>query len=215
MATSPAPLVVGRVLSVEPEPQKNGKTINWCTVDVGEHGQRVTEGKPQEIVCGAHNFGVGDLVVCVLPGGVLPGGFEISARKTYGHVSNGMICSQAELGLGDDHSGIIVLSELLGDEAAAGLTPGDDAIALLGLADEVVEVNVTPDRGYCFSLRGIAREYALSTGVGLPRPGRPADLVVPRPTTTGMPCTSPTTAPLGRPWSAATATSPASCAAST
>ena len=57
------PLVVGRVLTVEPEPQKNGKTINWCTVDVGEHGQRVTEGKAQEIVCGAHNFEAGDLVV--------------------------------------------------------------------------------------------------------------------------------------------------------
>ncbi|KQZ87376.1 phenylalanine--tRNA ligase subunit beta [Phycicoccus sp. Root563] len=158
------PIVVGRVLTVEPEPQKNGKTINWCTVDVGEHGQRVTEGKAQEIVCGAHNFGPGDLVVCVLPGGVLPGGFEISARKTYGHVSNGMICSARELGLGDDHDGIIVLSTLLGADAAAALTPGDDAIELLGLADEVVEVNVTPDRGYCFSLRGIAREYALSTG---------------------------------------------------
>ena len=170
------PLVVGRVLSVEPEPQKNGKTINWCTVDVGEHGQRVTEGKAQEIVCGAHNFEAGDLVVCVLPGGVLPGGFEISARRTYGHVSNGMICSQAELGLGDDHSGIIVLSQLLGEEAAAALAPGDDAVALLGLADEIVEVNVTPDRGYCFSMRGIAREYALSRGVafrdpaGLPTP---------------------------------------------
>ncbi len=61
----------------------------------------------------------GDLVVCVLPGGVLPGGFEISARKTYGHVSNGMICSAKELGLGDDHDGIIVLNELLGEEAAA------------------------------------------------------------------------------------------------
>jgi phenylalanyl-tRNA synthetase beta chain len=176
------PLVVGRVLSVEPEPQKNGKTINWCTVDVGEHGQRLTEGKAQEIVCGAHNFGVGDLVVCVLPGGVLPGGFEISARKTYGHVSNGMICSQAELGLGDDHSGIIVLSELLGEDAAAALTPGIDAIALLGLADEVVEVNVTPDRGYCFSLRGIAREYALSTGVAF---RDPADLTTPDPSDTG------------------------------
>ena len=164
------PLVVGRVLSVAPEPQKNGKTINWCTVDVGEHGQRATEGKAQEIVCGAHNFEAGDLVVCVLPGGVLPGGFEISARKTYGHISNGMICSQAELGLGDDHSGIIVLSELLGEEAAATLAPGDDAIALLGLADEIVEVNVTPDRGYCFSMRGIAREYALSTGVALRDP---------------------------------------------
>ncbi|KRF22648.1 phenylalanine--tRNA ligase subunit beta [Phycicoccus sp. Soil802] len=174
------PLVVGRVLSVEPEPQKNGKTINWCTVDVGEHGQRLTEGKPQEIVCGAHNFGVGDLVVCVLPGGVLPGGFQISARKTYGHVSNGMICSQAELGLGDDHSGIIVLTELLGADAAADLKPGDDAIALLDLADEVVEVNVTPDRGYCFSLRGIAREYALSTGAAFHDPAEAPDLVVPQ-----------------------------------
>jgi len=169
------PLVVGRVLTVQPEPQKNGKTINWCTVDVGDHGQRATEDKAQEIVCGAHNFSVGDLVVCVLPGGVLPGGFEISARKTYGHVSNGMICSARELGLGDDHDGIIVLSELLGAEAAAALTPGDDAIALLSLADEVVEVNVTPDRGYCFSLRGIAREYALSTGVAF---RDPADLHV-------------------------------------
>ena len=172
------PLVVGRVLTVEPEPQKNGKTINWCTVDVGEHGQRLTEGKAQEIVCGAHNFGPGDLVVVVLPGGVLPGGFEISARRTYGHVSNGMICSAKELGLGEDHSGIIVLSELLGDEAAADLKPGDDAIALLGLADEVVEVNVTPDRGYCFSMRGIAREYALSEGVAF---RDPADLDVAEP----------------------------------
>lgn len=176
------PLVVGRVLSVEPEPQKNGKTINWCTVDVGEHGQRVSEGKAQEIVCGAHNFTVGDLVVCVLPGGVLPGGFEISARKTYGHVSNGMICSARELGLGEDHDGIIVLSELLGAEAAATLTPGDDAIALLGLADEVVEVNVTPDRGYCFSMRGIAREYALSTGAAF---RDPAEITTPEPTGAG------------------------------
>jgi phenylalanyl-tRNA synthetase beta chain len=166
------PLVVGRVLSVQPEPQKNGKTINWCTVDVGQNGQMLTEGKPQEIVCGAHNFGVGDLVVCVLPGGVLSGGFEISARKTYGHVSHGMICSARELGLGEDHSGIIVLGELLGDEVAALLEPGQDAIELLGLADEVVEVNVTPDRGYCFSLRGIAREYALSAGVAFRDPAQ-------------------------------------------
>ena len=73
------PLVIGRVLTVEPEPQKNGKTINWCTVDVGAANGT---GEPQGIVCGAHNFGVGDLVVVVLPGGVLPGPFEISARKT-------------------------------------------------------------------------------------------------------------------------------------
>ncbi len=71
---------------MEPEPQKNGKTINWCTVDVGAANGT---GEPQGIVCGAHNFAPGDLVVVVLPGGVLPGGFEISARKTYGHVSAG------------------------------------------------------------------------------------------------------------------------------
>ncbi|HEV7171440.1 phenylalanine--tRNA ligase subunit beta [Pedococcus sp.] len=179
------PLVVGRVLTVQPEPQKNGKTISWCTVDVGQNGQRLTEGKPQEIVCGAHNFGPGDLVVCVLPGGVLPGGFEISARKTYGHVSHGMICSAKELGLGEDHSGIIVLNELLGEEAAARLEPGQDAIELLGLADEVVEVNVTPDRGYCFSLRGVAREYALSTGVAFHDPAEPPGLRAPEPNDAG------------------------------
>ena len=87
-------LVIGRVLSAEPEPQKNGKTINWCTVDVGEANGT---GEPQGIVCGAHNFEAGDLVVVILPGGVLPGEFEISARKTYGHLSAGMICSGLEM----------------------------------------------------------------------------------------------------------------------
>jgi phenylalanyl-tRNA synthetase beta chain len=158
------PLVVGRVLEFTEAVQKNGKPIRWCRVDLGQHGQRVTEGKPQEIVCGALNFAVDDLVVVVLPGAILPGGTAISARKTYGHVSNGMICSARELGLGEDGDGIIVLQSLLGEEAAARLTPGDDAIELLGLADEVVEVTVTPDRGYCLSMRGMAREYAHATG---------------------------------------------------
>src|SRR3954453_7327654 len=91
------PLVVGRVVSLVKEPQKNGKTINWCRVDVGpEHND--AEGA-RGIVCGAHNFVEGDLVVVSLPGTVLPAlGFEITARKTYGHVSDGMICSSAELG---------------------------------------------------------------------------------------------------------------------
>ncbi|GLY18539.1 phenylalanine--tRNA ligase subunit beta [Kineosporia rhizophila] len=147
------PLVVGRVLEFTPEPQKNGKTIRWCQVDVGE-------GTPRGIVCGAGNFVEGDLVVVCLPGAVLPGGFAITARKTYGHKSDGMICSAKEIGLGEDHDGIIRLTEWGFDDAA----PGDDAIALLGLAEETVEVNVTPDRGYCFSLRGIAREYSHATG---------------------------------------------------
>ena len=104
------PLVVGEVVELTPEPQKNGKTINWCRVDVGpEHNE--PGGDPRGIVCGAHNFVVGDRVVVALPGAVLPGPFAIASRKTYGHVSDGMICSARELGLGDDHAGIIVLSE--------------------------------------------------------------------------------------------------------
>jgi phenylalanyl-tRNA synthetase beta chain len=146
------PLVVGRVLTMEAEPQKNGKTINWCTVDVADANGT---GEPQGIVCGAHNFAPGDLVVVVLPGGVLPGDFEISARKTYGHVSAGMICSARELGLGEDHDGIIVLP------ADAG-TPGEDARPVLGLDDTVIEFEINPDRAYALSLRGIAREAALA-----------------------------------------------------
>lgn len=157
------PLVVGRVLEMTPEPQKNGKTINWCLVDVGQHGQQVTDGTPQGIVCGAHNFAVGDLVAVILPGGVLSGGFAISARTTYGHISAGMICSAKELGLGQESDGIIVLGDHFGMEADA-LEPGDDLIPAFGLDQEVVEINVTPDRGYCFSLRGVAREYSHSTG---------------------------------------------------
>jgi phenylalanyl-tRNA synthetase beta chain len=187
------PLVVGRVLEMTPEPQKNGKTINWCRVDVGENGQRLTDGTPQGIVCGAHNFAVGDLVVVVLPGAVLPGNFEISARKTYGHVSAGMICSAMELGIGTDHDGIIVLTELLGDDAK-DLKPGEDAIALLGLADEVVEVTVTPDRGYCFSIRGVAREYSHSTGATF---RDPAQLPVPAPNDRGYAVRLADEAPLG------------------
>ncbi len=112
-------------------------------------------GEPQGIVCGAHNFAPGDLVVTVLPGGVLPGGSAISARKTYGHVSAGMICSAAELGLGDDHDGIIVLP------ADAG-TPGEDVRPLLGLDEETIEFEINPDRAYALSIRGIAREVLVS-----------------------------------------------------
>jgi phenylalanyl-tRNA synthetase beta chain len=140
------PLVVGRVLSFEDEPQKNGKSIRWCQVEVGEDA-------PRGIVCGAHNFAAGDLVVVALPGATLPGGFAISARKTYGHVSDGMICSTRELGIGDDHAGILVLP-------ADAAKPGDDPLALLGMDDAVLDVAVTTDRGYCLSIRGLAREAA-------------------------------------------------------
>ena len=170
------PLVIGRVLTLEAEPQKNGKTINWCTVDVGAANGT---GEPQGIVCGAHNFGVGDLVVVVLPGGVLPGPFEISARKTYGHVSAGMICSPKELGLGDDHDGIIVLPADAGE-------PGDDVFELLQLRDEVIEFEINPDRAYALSLRGVAREAALALG-DVSAFHDPADRDVPAPNADGYP----------------------------
>ncbi|MDC7803099.1 phenylalanine--tRNA ligase subunit beta [Sphingomonas sp. BLCC-B65] len=154
------PVVVGQVLSFDAEPQSNGKTIRWCQVDVG-----AANGGVRGIVCGASNFVEGDKVVVSLPGATLPGPFPISARKTYGHVSDGMIASARELGLGDEHNGILRLVEL-------GLDPevGTDAIALLGLDDVAVDINVTPDRGYALSIRGIAREYSHATGAAFTDP---------------------------------------------
>ena len=156
------PVVVGEVLEFADEPQANGKTIRWCQVRVAADGAKAADGGEaiRGVVCGANNFAVGDRVVVSLPGAELPGGFQISARKTYGHVSDGMIASQKELGMGEDHAGILVLSTL-GIEAEVGA----DAVALLGLADSAAEVNVTPDRGYCLSIRGIAREYSHATKV--------------------------------------------------
>jgi len=176
------PVVVGQVLSIVKEPQTNGKTINWCQVRVVPEGQQQTltgEGIDpsgvQGIICGAHNFVEGDKVVVTLPGAVLPGDFRISARKTYGHLSAGMIASVRELGIGEDHDGILVLSKI-------GLDPeiGTDAMELLGLYDQAAEINVTPDRGYAFSIRGVAREYAHATGTPFTDPASkvqaPADL---------------------------------------
>ena len=162
------PVVVGEVLSFEEEPQSNGKTIRWCQVQVAPEGETAADGGPavHGIVCGAGNFFVGDKVVVTLPGAVLPGPFPIAARKTYGHVSDGMIASARELGLGDEHAGILRLAEL-GIDAPVG----SDAIALLGLDDVAVEINVTPDRGYALSIRGVAREYSHSTGAAFRDPG--------------------------------------------
>lgn len=154
------PIVVGQVLEFTPEEQSNGKTIRWCQVRVAPEGQKAADGGEdvRGIVCGASNFEVGDKVVVCLPGAVLPGNFEIAARKTYGHVSDGMMASARELTLSDDHEGIIRLQKM-------GLDPkvGTDVFELLSLNETAAEVNVTPDRGYCFSIRGIAREYAHAT----------------------------------------------------
>ena len=115
------PIVVGYVVGATPEPQKNGKTINWCHVDVGEEYNEVDENGnkvPRGIVCGAPNMKAGEKVVVTLPGAVLPGDFRIEPRKTYGHISNGMCASERELGLGDSHDGIILLREY-------GFTPAE------------------------------------------------------------------------------------------
>ncbi|MEU7036015.1 phenylalanine--tRNA ligase subunit beta [Streptomyces sp. NPDC046237] len=167
------PLVVGKVLTIE-ELTEFKKPIRFCTVDVG---QANGTGEPQEIICGARNFAEGDKVVVALPGAVLPGDFRIAERKTYGRVSRGMICSGDELGMGDDGShGIIVLPP--------ELEIGIDATKLLELYDEVLDIAVTPDRGYCLSMRGVARETAIAYGLPL---RDPALLDVPAPNSYGYP----------------------------
>ncbi|MEU9574278.1 phenylalanine--tRNA ligase subunit beta [Streptomyces massasporeus] len=167
------PLVVGQVATIE-ELTEFKKPIRFCTVDVG---QANGTGEPQEIICGARNFAVGDKVVVALPGAVLPGDFQIAERKTYGRMSRGMICSSDELNMGDDGTkGIIVLppeTEI-----------GKDAVELLELVDEVLDIAVTPDRGYCLSLRGVARETAIAYGLPL---RDPALIDVPAPNAYGYP----------------------------
>jgi phenylalanyl-tRNA synthetase beta chain len=144
------PLVLGRVTEIE-ELTGFAKPIRYCLVDDGEP-------VPRGVVCGATNFTVGDLVVLARPGTALPGGVTIGARTTYGRTSAGMICSADELGVGDDHTGIIVLPADTG-------VPGDSAVDVLGLNDAVIELAITPDRGYCLSARGLARELATAFNV--------------------------------------------------
>ncbi|MFI9153311.1 phenylalanine--tRNA ligase subunit beta [Streptomyces sp. NPDC053367] len=167
------PLAVGQVLTIE-ELTEFKKPIRFCTVDVG---QANGTGEPQEIICGARNFQVGDKVVVALPGAVLPGDFQIAERKTYGRISRGMICSSDELNMGDDGTkGIIVLPP--------ETEVGRDAVELLELVDEVLDIAVTANRGDCLSIRGVARETAIAYGLPL---RDPALLDVPAPNAYGYP----------------------------
>ncbi|WP_413783694.1 phenylalanine--tRNA ligase subunit beta [Mycolicibacterium peregrinum] len=143
------PLTVGRVAAIE-ELTEFKKPIRACKVDVGVQN---LDGEFRDIVCGATNFAVGDLVVVALPDTVLPGDFKIATRKTYGRVSDGMICSAAEMNLGVEGAGILVLPEGTAE-------PGTPAADILGLDDVVFHLAITPDRGYCLSVRGLAREIA-------------------------------------------------------
>jgi phenylalanyl-tRNA synthetase beta chain len=155
-------VVVAQVLQVE-ELTGFRKPVRYCQVSTGS-------GEPLGVICGAVNFAAGDKVAFAQPGAVLPGGFQIAAKKAYDRMSNGMICSAAELGIGEDHSGILVLPP--------DAPPGEDFVAYAGLADHVFELSITPDRGYALSIRGVARELATSYGVAYTDPagsGLPAD----------------------------------------
>jgi phenylalanyl-tRNA synthetase beta chain len=155
-------VVIAQVLSIEDVPAK--KPIRYCRVSAGPAGERW-------VICGAVNFTVGDRVPLALPGARLTGGVEISARKSYGRTSDGMICAPDELGIGDDHTGIMVLPP----DAPLGA----DFARYAGLADEVLDLAITPDKGYALSVRGVARELAIAFGVDYTDPadtGVPGDV---------------------------------------
>ena len=157
-----AGVIVGQVAEIE-ELTEFKKPIRYCRVATGSGEQHV--------ICGAVNFAVGDKVPLAVPGAMLPGGFEIAARKAYGRMSEGMICSAAELAIGDDHSGILVLP--------ADAPLGEDFVGYAGLRDHVFDVNVTPDKGFALSVRGMARELAIAFAVEFTDPagtGLPADV---------------------------------------
>src|SRR5699024_3742860 len=111
-------------------------------------------GELQGIICGARNFEEGSLVPVSLPGAVLPGGFKIAARETYDHISNGMICSAAELGLTAKSEGIITLDESFAQPI------GEYALPSFACTEPALAVTVTPARCYALPMRGQGREIA-------------------------------------------------------
>jgi phenylalanyl-tRNA synthetase beta chain len=128
------------------------KPIRYCRVAVTDSELTADPETLTGVICGAANFSEGDRVAFATVGAVLPGGFEITAARKYGRVSQGMICAVDELGIGEDHSGILILPPD---------TPlGVDFTEYASLRDDVLEITVTPDRGYAVSIRGVARELA-------------------------------------------------------
>ena len=152
-------VLTGVVLDVE-ELTEFKKPIRFCHVALSSPARPAST---HEVVCGATNFVAGDRIAFATPGAVLPGDFRIATRQTYGRTSDGMICSAAELGLSDEADGILVLP--------ADTPLGVDVVALLALRDEVLDIAVTPDRGYQLSVRGVAREAATAFGLALDDPG--------------------------------------------
>jgi phenylalanyl-tRNA synthetase beta chain len=145
-------VVVAQVLSVEKHPDAD--KLKLCSVDVGE-------ASPLQIVCGAPNVAAGMKVPCARVGARLPG-IEIRKAKVRGIESSGMLCSARELGLSDDHGGLLPL--------AADATVGEDIRRHLDLDDHLITLKLTPNRADCLSLLGIARELSALTGAPLVAP---------------------------------------------
>ncbi|CAN5649647.1 hypothetical protein BH18ACT15_BH18ACT15_07670 [soil metagenome] len=147
-----AGVVAAEVKDVRDHPNADNLTL----VDVA-----LDDGVTQQVVCGARNFSVGDLVPLATVGSHLPD-MVVGERKIRGVTSRGMLCSAVELGVSRDHSGILVLPP----DAA----PGSDVVAVLGLDDIVLELEITPNRPDCMSVIGVAREVAALTGGELSLP---------------------------------------------
>ncbi|HTU14666.1 MAG TPA: phenylalanine--tRNA ligase subunit beta [Solirubrobacterales bacterium] len=143
--------VIGKVLATEPHPDAD--RLRVCTVDTGDES-------PRNIVCGAPNVAAGQTVVVALPGAVMPGGMKIKKAKLRGVPSEGMICSETELELGEGSDGIMVLEDGIAQ-------PGTPAGQVLPVSQIVLELEVTPNRTDCFSLYGVAREAHAITGAAL------------------------------------------------
>lgn len=146
-------VVVGKVLERNPHPDADKLSV--CKTDIGQ-------AEPLQIICGADNYNAGDRVPTAIVGATLPGGFEIGRRKMRGVESFGMMCSPKELGMGEDHDGLLVLPE--------DAPIGEDIRSYLGLDDVSIEIEVTPNRGDWAGMIGIARDLAakLDTNICIP-----------------------------------------------
>jgi phenylalanyl-tRNA synthetase beta chain len=161
-------VVIAKVLAIE-ELEGFKKPIRWVTLTDGTD--------ERQVICGATNFAVDDVVAYARPPANLPGGFRVEAREAYGHRSDGMLCSGRELGISEDHAGILLLDR--------SLPLGADVVEILELREDVLDLSINPDRGYALSIRGVAREVATSYGVAFRDPAA----VAARPPGSGYPVT--------------------------
>ncbi|MCK4426235.1 MAG: phenylalanine--tRNA ligase subunit beta, partial [Deltaproteobacteria bacterium] len=152
-----APVVVCSVEEIVPHP--HASHLQVCTVIAGE--------QKYDVVCGAPNVEKGRLAALARPGTVLSNGTTVESSDIYGIRSDGMLCSEAELGIGDDKTGILIL------EPAPGREPGKSLVDVLGLKDWVLDIAVTPNRPDCLSVQGVAREVSAIYGIPLTIPQSP------------------------------------------